>query len=389
MYSGKIVFSQLMGHLPMYEFHQCVNRYQGNHRTKTFSCTDQFLSMAFAQLTFRESLRDIEVCLRSVPTKLYHMGLRGKISRSTLAKANENRNWRIYADFAQTLMLIAKELYINEDFVVDINQAAYALDSTIIDLSLSVFPWARWQKYCGAIKLHTLLGLKNNVPVSAMLTSAKVSDYDFLDDIYPEPGSFYIMDRGYLDLSRLFLLHQCASFFVIRSKSHLNWRRLYSNSVDKSTGLRSDYTIVFSGKDSSQDYPEQLRRIRFFDAINNRYFVFLTNNFVLPAITITQLYQRRWQIELFFKWIKQHLRIKAFFGTSENAVKTQIWIAISVYVLIAIVRKRLNLQCSLYTFLQILSVSILEKIDISRLEMKDDHIFNITENHNQLELFNL
>lgn len=389
MYSGKIVFSQLMDHLPMYEFHQCVNRYQGNHRTKTFSCTDQFLSMAFAQLTFRESLRDIEVCLRSVPTKLYHMGIRGKISRSTLAKANENRDWRIYADFAQQLMLIAKELYINDESVVDINQVAYALDSTIIDLSLSVFPWARWHKYCGAVKLHTVLALKNNIPISAKITSAKVNDFEFLDDIYPEPGAFYIMDRGFIDLSRLFLLHQHASFFVIREKSHLNWRRLSSNSVDKSTGVRSDYNIAFSGQISAKDYPAYLRRIRYFDSTNNRYFIFLTNNLILPAFTITQFYQRRWQIELFFKWIKQHLRIKAFFGTSENAVKTQIWIAISVYVLIAIVKKRMNLQCSLYTFLQILSVSIFEKIDISRLEMKNDCILNITENHNQLKLFNL
>ncbi len=389
MNSGKTVFTQLMDHLPMYEFQKCVNRYQGNHHIKTFSCTDQFLSMAFAQLTFRESLRDIEVCLRSIPTKLYHMGLRGKISRSTIADANENRDWRIYADFSKILMVTAKELYLNEDFVVDINQAAYALDSTIIDLSLSVFPWARWHKYAGGVKLHTLLGLKGNIPVTAKITNATINDFEFLDDIIPEPGAFYIMDRGFIDLSRLFSLHQHSSFFVIREKSRINWRRLYSNSVDKSTGVRSDYSIVFSGLSSAKDYPEKLRRIRFFDSTNNRYFVFLTNNFVLPAFTITQLYQRRWQIELFFKWIKQHLRIKAFFGISENAVKTQIWIAISIYLLIAIVKKRINLKCSLYTFLQILSVSIFEKIDISRLEIKDEHIMNMTENHNQLELFNL
>lgn len=388
MYLGKMVFAQIMDFLPMYEFHKCVDRYQGNQRMRTFSCTDQFLCMAFAQLTFRESLRDIEACLRSMSTKLYHLGIRGKISRSTLAKANENRDWRIYADFAQILMHTAKELYINEDLSVEIDQAAYALDSTMIDLCLSIFPWAQWYRQQGAIKLHTLLGLKGNVPLSAKLTNATVNDFEFLDDIIPEPGAFYIMDRGFIDLSRLFSLHQNSGFFVIREKSRINWRRLYSNPVDKSIGLRSDQIITFFGRYSAKDYPEKLRRIRFFDSKNNRYFVFLTNNFLLPAITITQLYQCRWQIEIFFKWIKQHLRIKAFFGTSENAVKTQIWIAITVYVLIAIVKKRLKLKLSLYTFLQILSVSIFEKTDISRLEMNKHCTNLIPENHNQLELFN-
>ena len=388
MYSGKTVFTQIMDFLPMYEFHKCVNRYQGNQRMRTFSCTDQFLCMAFAQLTFRESLRDIEACLRSMSTKLYHMGLRGKISRSTLAKANENRNWRIYADFAQSLMKTAKELYANEKFLIDLDQAAYALDSTMIDLCLSLFPWARWYRQHGAIKLHTLLGLKGHIPLSAKLTNATVNDFEFLDDIIPEPGAFYIMDRGFVDLSRLFSLHQNSGFFVIREKSRINWRRLYSSPVDKSNGLRADQIVVFSGRYSAKNYPEKLRRIRFFDSKNNRYFSFLTNNFVLPAITVTQLYQSRWQVEIFFKWIKQHLRIKAFFGTSENAVKTQIWIAIIVYVLMAIVKKRFNLQLSLYTFLQILSVSIFEKIDISRLEMNNDYINSIAANRNQLELFN-
>ena len=388
MYSGKTVFTQIMDFLPMYEFHKCVNRYQGNQRMRTFSCTDQFLCMAFAQLTFRESLRDIEACLRSMSTKLYHMGLRGKISRSTLAKANENRNWRIYADFAQSLMKTAKELYANEKFLIDLDQAAYALDSTMIDLCLSLFPWARWYRQHGAIKLHTLLGLKGHIPLSAKLTNATVNDFEFLDDIIPEPGAFYIMDRGFVDLSRLFSLHQNSGFFVIREKSRINWRRLYSSPVDKSNGLRADQIVVFSGRYSAKNYPEKLRRIRFFDSKNNRYFSFLTNNFVLPAITVTQLYQSRWQVEIFFKWIKQHLRIKAFFGTSENAVKTQIWIAITVYVLMAIVKKRFNLQLSLYTFLQILSVSIFEKIDISRLEMNNDYINSIAANRNQLELFN-
>lgn len=388
MYSGKTIFTQIMDFLPMYEFNKCVNRYQGNQRVRTFSCTDQFFCMAFAQLTFRESLRDIEACLRSMSTKLYHMGLRGKISRSTLAKANENRNWRIYADFAQSLMKIAKELYANEEFLVDLNQVAYALDSTMIDLCLSIFPWALWYRPHGAIKLHTLLGLKGNIPLSAKLTNATVNDFEFLDDIIPEPGAFYIMDRGFIDLSRLFLLHQNSGFFIIREKSRINWRRLYSNPVDKSIGLRSDQIVLFSGRYSAKDYPEKLRRIRFFDSKNNRYFVFLTNNLVLPAITITQLYQCRWQVEVFFKWIKQHLRIKAFFGTSENAVKTQIWIAITVYVLIAIVKKRLNMQINLYTFLQILSVTIFEKIDISRLGTDDDYINSMAINRNQLELFN-
>ena len=388
MNQGKTIFSQLMEFLPLHEFRQCVDRYQGSYRLKSFSCLDQFYCMVFAQLTFRESLRDIEACLRSMSTKLYHMGLRSKISRSTLAKANENRNWRIYADFAQSLMKTAKELYANDKFLVDLNQAAYALDSTMIDLCLSIFPWALWYRPHGAIKLHTMLGLKGSIPLSARLTNATVNDFEFLDDIVPEPGAFYIMDRGFIDLSRLFSLHQNSGFFVIREKSRINWRRLYSNPVDKSNGLRADQIVVFSGRYSAKNYPEKLRRIRFFDSKNNRYFSFLTNNFVLPAITVTQLYQSRWQVEIFFKWIKQHLRIKAFFGTSENAVKTQIWIAITVYVLMAIVKKRFNLQLSLYTFLQILSVSIFEKIDISRLEMNNDYINSIAANRNQLELFN-
>ncbi len=362
MNNGRNVFSQLTDFLPLAEFRKCVKRYNGNHNTRTFSCLDQYLCMAFAQLTYRESLRDIEVCLRSMQKKLYHLGIRGIISRSTLADANENRDWRIYADFAQVLIHEAHGLYAKEPFGVELNETAYALDSSTIDLCLSLFPWARFRKRKAAIKLHTLLNLRGNIPSFIKITDGKVHDVSMLDDLFPEPGSFYIMDRGYIDFQRLYLLKQALAFFVTRAKDNMKFARVYSHPVDKSTGLRCDQTITLTGNVSREHYPEYLRRVRYFDEKNNKYLVFLSNNFSLPAIQIAQLYKCRWQVELFFKWIKQHLRIKSFYGTSENAVKTQIWIAISVYVLVAIVRKRLKLDVSLYTFLQFLSINLFEKI---------------------------
>ena len=357
MYTGKPVFSQIMDYLPMHEFRRCVNRYRGNYQVKRFSCWDQYLCMAFAQFTYRESLRDIEACLRSIQNKLYHMGIRGKVSRSTLADANENRDWRIYADFAQVLIHQARSLYADDEFGVELDQTVYALDTTTIDLCLSLFPWAKFQKRKGGIKLHTVLDLRGSIPTFIKITDARVYDLCILDELIPEPGSFYIMDRGFLDFGRLYTLNQLRAYFVIRSRSNIKFRRIYSHPVDKNTGLRCDQTIALTGVDSPNYYPEKLRRVRFFDTENNNHLIFLTNNFILPADTIVQLYKCRWQIELFFKWIKQHLRIKSFFGTSENAVKTQIWIAISVYLLVAIIKKRLNLEMSLYTFLQILSVT--------------------------------
>lgn len=387
MYIGKIIFSQVMDFLPMYEFRKCVQRYQGNYKIKSFSCLDQFLCMAFAQLTYRESLRDIEACLRAVPNKLYHMGIRGNVSRSTLADANESRDWRIYADFAQVLIHIARDLYINEDFGIELKETVYALDSTTIDLCLSLFPWAHFRKEKGAIKLHTLLDLRGSIPSFIKITDGKVHDVNILDELVPEPGSFYIMDRGYIDFSRLYTLSQSLAFFVTRSKSNLKFRRLYSHPVDKSTGLRCDQTIVITGTKTAKHYPEKLRRIRYIDPENHKNLIFLTNNFTLPALTIALLYKCRWQVELFFKWIKQHLRIKAFYGTSENAVKTQIWIAISVYVLAAIIKKRLNLDHSLYTILQILSVSIFEKEPILQILNKQKYKIQKTSPYKQLLLF--
>jgi len=378
-----------MDFLPMYEFRKCVSRYQGNYYIKTFSCLDQFLCIAFAQLTYRESLRDIEACLRSMQNKLYHMGIRCNVSRSTLSDANEKRDWRIYADFAQVLIHIARDLYINDDFGVELDNTVYALDSTTIDLCLSLFPWARFRKRKGAIKLHTLLDLRGNIPSFIEITDGKVHDVNILDDLIPEPGSFYIMDRAYIDFLRLHILTQCLSFFVIRAKINFQFRRLYSHPIDKSTGLRCDQTIVLTGVDSSTDYPDKLRRIRYFDSDNDMYFTFLTNNFILPAITIAQLYKCRWRIELFFKWIKQNLRIKSFYGTSENAVKTQIWIAVSVYVLIAIIKKRLHLQLSFYTILQIFSVTVFEQMPIIQV-LTDFGITNQSvDSCNQLLLFEL
>ena len=364
MYSGKIVFSQVMDHLPMKEFRRCVDRYQGHHKVQSFSCLDQFLAMAFAQLTYRESLRDIEACLQAQQNKLYHMGIRSEVSRSTLAYANETRDWKIYADFAQVLIHIARDLYAGDDFGLELQETVYALDSTTIDLCLSVFPWARFRKTKGAIKLHTLLDLRGNIPAFIRISDGKVHDVKILDEILPEAGAFYIMDRGYLDFERLYRMSQYLAFFVTRSKTNMGFRRLYSHPVDKETGVQSDQTIVLTGFYSSKDYPDKMRRVRFFDEEREKDLTFLTNNFLLPSLTITQLYKCRWQVELFFQWIKQHLRIKKFYGTSENAVKSQIWISVSVYVLVAILKKRLKLEVSLYTILQILSVTVFEKMPI-------------------------
>jgi hypothetical protein len=361
MNTGKIVFSQIMDHLPLHEFRKCVKRYEGHYKMKRFSCLDQFLVMAFAQLTYRESLRDIEVCLRTMKSKLYHMGIRSKISRNTLANANQNRDWRIYADFAQTLMKQAKALYIHEPFELQINEAVYALDTSIIHLCLSLCPWAYYQNNAGAIRLHTLLNLKGDLPTFVKVTRTQTRDNVVLDEILTEPGAFYIMDRAYFDLPRLYAIHLNSGFFVIRTKQNTKIRRIYSHCVDKTTGLKHDQTVILTGIGSSKGYPDKLRKIRYMDPQTNNDLTFLTNNFVLPAKTITQLYKYRWRIELFFKWIKQHLRIKKFFGLTENAVKTQIWIAISVYVIVAIIKKALKLDYSLYNILQVLSVTIFEK----------------------------
>ena len=361
---GKTIFSQIIDFLPMHEFRKCVNRYYGNYKIQSFSCFDQFLCMAFAQLTYRESLRDIEACLCSVQNKLYHIGFRGKISRNTLANANEKRNWHIYSDFAQILIHTARDLYINEPLSIDLEQTIYALDSSTIKLCLSLFPWSHFRLKQGAIKLHTLLDLRGNIPSFIRVTPAKISDMTILDDLIPEAGSFYILDRGYLDFARMFILHQASAFFVIRSKTKIKYHRIYSQPIDKTTGLRSDQIVNIGTQEASKRYPEKIRKVCFYDSVNKNYLILLTNNFNLSAITIAELYKCRWQIELFFKWIKQHLRIKAFYGTSENAVKTQIWIAISMYVLIAIIKKRLKIERSLYTILQILSITVFEKTPI-------------------------
>jgi len=389
MNTGRTVFSQIMDFLPLRDFRKCVKRYRGNHKVQKFSCLDQFLCMAFAQLTYRESLRDIEVCLRAMQTKLYHMGIRSRISKSTLADAGENRDWRIYGDFAQVLIHMARELYIEEEFGVELDQTVYALDSTTIDLCLSLFPWAKFRKHKAGIKLHTLLDLRGNIPTFIRITEALGHDVNILDDLLLEAGAFYIMDRGYLDFGRLYTFHQCLAFFVTRAKGNFQFRRLYSHPIDKSTGLRCDQTIVLTGFYASQDYPEKLRRVCYEDKETEQRLVFLTNCFTLPAITIAQIYKCRWQVELFFKWIKQHLRIKAFFGTTENAVKTQIWIAISVYVLVAIIKKQLNLDLNLYTILQILSVTLFEKVSILQVLMEAGYKTESTDSCNQLMLFDL
>lgn len=388
MYSGQLVFTQLMEHLPHHTFRRCVQRYPSKYPTKTFSHLDQFLCMAFAQLTYRESLRDIETCLRAHHAKLYHLGIRGNIAKSTLADANESRDWRIYADFAMSLIQIARQLYANDSFAVELEQTVYALDTTTIDLCLSVFPWARFRSAKAAVKMHTLLDLRGNIPSFIHIRDGKMHEVNVLDILTPEAGSFYIMDRGFTDFARWLVLDQAQAFFVIRGKSNLSFRRVYSRTVDTSTGLRCDQTIALTSAKASKAYPQHLRRIKFYDAEHDKYLVFLTNNFDLPALTIAQLYRCRWQVELFFKWIKQHLRIKRFYGTTENAVKTQIWIAITVYALVAIVKKRINTDASLYTILQILSLTLFEKTPIDQL-LKNIEIQTITpDNNNQLNLFN-
>ena len=388
MHAGKLVFAQLMAHLPLHTFRQCVAKYPSRYPTLSFSHLDQFLCLAFAQLTYRESLRDIETCLRAHQAKLYHLGIRGNIAKSTLADANESRDWRIYQDFALSLIQIARNLYINDSFAVELKQTAYALDTTTIDLCLSVFPWARFRQAKAAVKMHTLLDLRGNIPTFIHISDGKMHEVKVLDILMPEAGSFYIMDRGFTDFARWFKLHQAQAFFVIRGKSNLLCRRIYSRAVDKSTGLRCDQTIALTATKANKDYPQHLRRIKFYDAEHDRHLVFLTNNFDLPALTIAQLYRCRWQVELFFKWIKQHLRIKKFYGTTENAVKTQIWIAITVYVLVAIVKKRLNTEASLYTILQILSLTLFEKTPLEQLLKNMDLQMNTSQDDNQLNLFN-
>jgi IS4 transposase len=387
MNSGKTIFAQVMDFVPTYEFRKCVDRYKGNHKVISFSCWDQYLCMAFAQLTYRESLRDIQACLRATQSKLYHLGIRGKVSRNTLAHANQNRDWRIYADFAQVLIAKARKLYASDSFGIELNQAVYALDSTTIDLCLALFPWAEFRKRKGAVKLHTLLDLHGNIPSVIIITTGKIHDVNILDELSIETGAIYIIDRGYLDFARLYKIHQTSAFFVTRAKTNFSRKRLYSLPVDKSSGIQCDQIVVLSGHYARKDYPEKLRRIRYFDSKNNKTLVFLTNNFILSAITIADLYRSRWQVELFFKWIKQHLRIKAFYGTTENAVKTQIWIAISIYVLVAIVKKTLKLDQSLYTILQVLSVSLFEKMPILQALSNTTYTNQDRYISNQLNLF--
>jgi len=365
------VFSQIMKFLPLHSFRRCVARYGGNRKAQSFSCLDQFLCLAFAQLTYRESLRDIETCLRAMQPKLYHMGFRGRIARSTLADANESRDWRIYADFAQALIAQARPLYQNDSFGIELGNAAYALDSTTIDLCLSLFPWAHFRKTKGAVKLHTLLNLRGNIPEFIHISDGKWQDVNVLGILVPQPGAFYVMDKGYIDFARLYAMHGAQAFFVTRAKRNMCYKRRHSRKVEKGSGLRCDQTVALSGRRSDKAYPGLLRRISYADLETGKRLVFLTNNFTLPALGIARLYRARWQVELFFKWIKQHLRIKAFYGTSENAVKTQVWVAVSVYVLVAIIKKRLRLEHSLYTILQILSITLFEKTPI--LQVFTDH----------------
>jgi hypothetical protein len=385
--SGRTVFSQLIEHLPEKEFQKCVARHRGDSNFRGFSCWDQLLAMAFAQLTYRESLRDIESCLRALQSKLYHMGFRGKVSRSTLADANESHDWRIFADFAQGLIATARPLHACDLMGVDLHQSLYALDSTTIDLCLSLFPWAKFRQRKAAVKLHTLLDLHGNIPTFIRVTSGAVHDVNVLDEIMPEAGAFYVMDRAYIDFQRLFVFTLSSAFFVVRTKSNVLLERRYSHPVDKSTGVLSDQTVILSSVESATAYPDPLRKVSYFDAERSKRLKFLTNNFTLPARTIADIYRQRWQVELFFKWIKQHLRIKAFYGTSENAVKTQIWIAVSIYVLVAIVRKRLGLEASLYQILQILSVTLFEKTPILRALQACDSDSDLVDIGNQLILF--
>jgi transposase len=386
---GRTVFAQLISHLSHIDFQKCVARYNGDSHHRKLSCWDQLLAMAFAQFTYRDSLRDIEACLGSIGGKLYHMGFRTRIARSTLADANETHDWRIFADFAQHLIGIARPLHVGDAIGVDLDHTLYALDSTTIDLCLSLFPWAGFRKHKAAVKMHTLLDLHGNIPTFISITDGKVHDVNILDEIMPEAGAFYVMDRGYLDFERLYFFTLSAAFFVVRTKSNVILQRRYSHPVDKTSGVRSDHTVILTAIGSVKVYPEALRRVSYLDMETSKRFKFLTNNFTLPAITIAQIYKSRWQVELFFKWIKQHLRIKAFYGTSENAVKTQIWIAVSVYVLVAIVRKRLTLPLSLYQILQILSVTLFEKTPILQALQLSDSQDDLYENSKQLNLFNL
>ena len=376
-----------MEHLPRYEFQKCVSRYRGDHQKKSFSCLDQFLAMSFAQLTYRESLRDIEACLNSVGSKLYHMGFRSKVARSTLADANEARDWRIFADFAQVLVASARPLYADDPIGVDLDASLYALDSTTIDLCLSLFPWAKFRKHKAAVKMHTLLDLHGNIPTFIRITDGKTHDVKILDEILPEAGAFYVMDRAYVDFKRLYEFTLSSAFFVVRTKSNVLLQRRYSRVVDTATGLRSDHTVILTAVASAKAYPDALRRVSYLDLETKKRFKFLTNNFALPALTIANIYKQRWQVELFFKWIKQHLRIKAFYGTSENAVKTQIWIAVSIYVLVAIVRKRLGLNLSLYQILQVLSISLFEKTPILQAFQPPDSESDLLDPGKQLILF--
>jgi hypothetical protein len=388
VYDGRTVLVQLLDHLPRHTFRRLVSRYRGDHRVRSFSCWDQFLAMAFAQLTYRESLRDIEACLGAVPTRLYHLGFRCQtVSRSTLADANERRDWRIFAEFAQILIEEARRLYSGESLALDLDQTVYALDASTIDLCLALFPWARFRKRKGGVKLHALLDLNGNIPTFIRITPANVHEVTILDELLPEAGSIYVMDRGYIDFERLYRWHQGLAFFVIRGKRGLDFRRRYSRPVDRSTGLICDQTIVLQGPLTSTRYPEPLRRVRVKDLETGKKITLLTNNFALPAQTIADLYRSRWQVEIFFKWIKQHLRIKAFYGTSENAVKTQIWIAISMYVLVAIVKKRLGLERDLYTILQILSLTLFEKVELKQALSSSGFTSEETQSHNQLQLF--
>lgn len=389
MNKGRTIFAQVMEHISAQEFQKCVNRYGGDNNPRGFSCWDQFLCLSFGQLTYRESLRDIEACLRSVPTKLYHMGFRGKVSRSTLSDANEAHNWRIYADFAQVLIGIARPMYARESLGFDLKNTVYALDSTTIDLCLSVFPWARFRSTKGAIKMHTLLDLRGPIPTFIEVSDGKQADVKILDTIVPESNAFYVMDRAYVDFQRLHVFHDAGAFFVTRTKKGILLRRRYSHPVDAATGVRSDHTVMLGSVSAKKDYPDPLRRIRFYDVEHDRHIRFFTNNFDLPALTICLLYKSRWQVELFFKWIKQHLRIKVFYGTSENAVKTQIWIAISIYVLIAIIKKRHALEPSLFQILQVLSITVFEKVPISQAFGEVESQENYPTLSNQLTLIDL
>ncbi len=387
MHQGRYVFSQLLDHFPRHEFNKCVRRYDGNRRLRTFSCFDQFLAMAFAQLTGRQSLRDIETCLRAMTPKLYHVGFRARVARSTLADANESRDWRIFADFARVLIATARPLYAGEDLGVQLDETVYALDATTIDLCLSLFPWAVFRRHKGAIKLHTLLDLRGSIPTIIVVTHGKRNDMLILDQLVFEPGAFYLMDRAYTDFARLYTLAQAGAFFVTRARHNLDFQRLASHPIDKTTGLRCDQTIKLEGPLSSQRYPNALRRIRYVHAETGKRLTFLTNHFTLDALTVTQLYRLRWRVELFFKWIKQHLRIKAFYGTTDNAVRTQVWIAISVYVLVAIIRKRLHLEASLYTILQILSITLFDKTPIFEALSPREFTNSETPPYRQLDLF--